>query len=733
MAASFSVPSALLGAEEECSSVHTDDPMGHAEATPSSSASGFSMACPPRLSEGSTGSSPCFVPDGMCITGLKQASNDSAEPLPDTPRTQDPESPTGWDHSLPSPPSSESVEYVSNSADASATGTDAHGMGDASAHLNEKPWGRSLGTATREAAKSTVAAAAATVSAATDRLMMMHLFVSRLLRGGSSRLRDREDKETTEHDSKKGAAKTAGVSMAFHERGHESELLQYHFMILILAVTVAFGTQNALAPNLTRIAETFHFSETERDLRIGGTLAFLFYAPGCVGAIAVGLCAGVLNRNRLVSVVLLVAGLASLCTFFVDAYWQLAVLRLVAGLASGGVHPLAYSLVGDWFGPSLRACASAFVLGAAGFGTFCGQCLAAMLGSLDWRWVFLILAAPLLFMAHFYHLANGRLGAPLTHQVESGAGSRERQELTLEGLKGMAKSKTNVLMLIQAFPGNVPWGVLVVYLHDFLRTDVGLSDNVAIASIVAVATASFCGMIVGGMVGGHLYAQSGRKLLRFCAAACVLRCVPCVMIFAFPAVVGKGPEGPALLMLIVLLLAAAFGSTLPTANIGAVLLNVNTAEVRGTICAIYSVLDDISKAMGTVVASLLGALVGSRALWLLSAAALLAASVTYAADEARVVEAERRGEGAGFRQLSDEGSHDCMPLLLKQQQLLHNQPGSLRAQPAMYEHQEDIMDVRLRFLKQAEQRGGPFSCEAAPDVWDQLEDHANCSQHRSRL
>lgn len=37
-------------------------------------------------------------------------------------------------------------------------------------------------------------------------------------------------------------------------------------------------------------------------------------------------------------------------------------------------------------------------------------------------------------------------------------------------------------------------------------------------------------------------------------------------------------------------------------------------QVRGTICAIYTVLDDISKAVGTVVASLLGTLVGSRAL-----------------------------------------------------------------------------------------------------------------------
>ncbi|XP_026189711.1 uncharacterized protein LOC34622222, partial [Cyclospora cayetanensis] len=551
-------------------------------------------------------------------------------------------------------------------------------------------WKRTVKAATASASST----ASVTASAVTRRLIWMQAFISRLL-----------------------ATSSASLNVLV-------------FVVLILAVTVAFGTQNSLAPNLSRIADTFHFSEAERDIRVGGELAFLYYIPGCIGALTVGLCAGVLDRNKLVSAVLLLSGLASLCTFFVNAYWQLAALRLVAGLASGGVHPLAYSLVGDWFGPSLRSCASAFVLGAAGFGTFCGQCLAALLGSLDWRWVFLILAAPLLFMAHFYYLANGRPEGPLTHHMEF-MGAREQQELSLEGLKGMAKSKTNILMLLQAFPGNVPWGVLVVYLHDFLRTDIGLTDTAAIAAIVAVAAASFCGMIVGGMIGGHLYAQSGKRLLRFCATTCVLRCVPCVMIFAFPAIMGKAPEGPTLLLLLLLLLAAAFGSTLPTANIGAVLLNVNTAEVRGTICAIYTVLDDVSKALGTVVASLLGALVGSRALafqlsmslWLLSAAALFAASNTYAADEARVIAGESNKDGLGFRQLADEGAQDRMPLILKHQQQASQQEASALCQCLVHETHEEPTDVGFRVLKQQAQLRKPGSSDAAAGLWEQLEDH----------
>ncbi|CDJ58558.1 hypothetical protein EMWEY_00016490, partial [Eimeria maxima] len=493
---------------------------------------------------------------------------------------------------------------------------------------------------------------------------------------------------------------------------------------------------------------------------------FLYYTPGCIGSIAVGLCAGLLDKNKLVSAVLLLAGLASLCTFFVNAYWQLALLRLAAGLASGGVHPLAYSWVGDWFRPSLRSCASALVLGAAGFGTFCGQCLAALLGALDWRWVFLILAAPLLFMAQFYYIANGPLTATSSshctpHCVEAGeGGAYECRGLDLNSLKAMARSKTNLLMLVQAFPGNVPWGVLVVYLHDFLRTDVGLSDSVAIAAIVAVAAASFCGMIVGGMIGSQLYAHSGRRLLRFCSCTCVLRCIPCVMIFAFPAVVGRAPQGPALLGLLALLLGAAFGSTLPTANIGAVLLNV-----RGTICAIYTVLDDISKALGTVVASVLAAFVGSRALafqlsmslWLLSAAALWAASTTYAADEDRAVAAERKRDGLGFRCLSDDGANDRTPLILRQHQQALQQKTmevgecSCCCSPRdTLKHSNSVSscttccsnsgcEQRPGSDQRTAKRGAGLgalklpSSEASSSIWEQIEEDGGYSRHLSRL
>lgn len=116
-------------------------------------------------------------------------------------------------------------------------------------------------------------------------------------------------------------------------------------------------------------------------------------------------------------------------------------------------------------------------------------------------------------------------------------------------------------------------------------------------------------------------------------------------------------------------------------------------------------------------------------MWLLSAAALFAASANYAADEARVVAAEAQASGCGFRQLSDEGVQDCMPLILKQQQTLQ-QDGASTLHECMVHESEDKADVRLRVLRE---QGQACHCEIVSAVWDQLEEQATYSRNRSRL
>merc|ERR1719183_1140599 len=91
-----------------------------------------------------------------------------------------------------------------------------------------------------------------------------------------------------------------------------------------------------------------------------------------------------------------------------------------------------------------------------------------------------------------------------------------------------------------------------------------------------------------------------------------------------------------------LLIVGGFFATMGSACTGAMLLNVNLPEMRGSVMAMYSVLDDLSKGFGTLFVSMIVRLVGGRAiayqlsllLWVFTGVALLYTWHTYEEDEA---------------------------------------------------------------------------------------------------
>merc|ERR1719206_1063545 len=95
---------------------------------------------------------------------------------------------------------------------------------------------------------------------------------------------------------------------------------------------------------------------------------------------------------------------------------------------------------------------------------------------------------------------------------------------------------------------------------------------------------------------------------------------------------------------------------------GAMLLNVNLPEMRGSVMAMYSVLDDLSKGFGTLFISMIVRIVGGRSiayqlsllLWVFTGIALLYTWDTYGEDE------------AAMRKNLDEAAKEAMVLLSKQ-------------------------------------------------------------------
>eukprot|EP00929_Paragymnodinium_shiwhaense_P046884 TRINITY_DN23836_c0_g1_i1.p1 TRINITY_DN23836_c0_g1~~TRINITY_DN23836_c0_g1_i1.p1 ORF type:complete len:581 (+),score=136.56 TRINITY_DN23836_c0_g1_i1:173-1915(+) len=442
----------------------------------------------------------------------------------------------------------------------------------------------------------------------------------------------------------------------------------HSFSIAITLVTLGlmYSVHNLIAPNMTAMAKVFHFNAYERDAYIGGELTLFFYFPGVFGALFAGVLSGMLERKLLMGVLAILTALSCLMTARVATFHQLAWARAITGFAIGGVLPVVYSLVGDWFPASRRASATAFVTAASGIGVFVGQCIATILGVNDWQLPFIVVALPTIAAgALILHSAV----EPARGAQEEGAEAENLYRRTsathmfnARTLSQFMRNKTNVLVIIQAFPGNIPWGVIIVYLHDFLVQDIGLSMKGALGAITILAGAAFVGVILGGFIGEALYKSSSQHLGLFCGVCNIVRAVPFFLIFGWKEFFGpldKSSEG----LFYTLLVLGGFFATMASPCTGAMLLNVNLPETRGSVMALSSVLDDLAKGFGTLFVSVIVSLVGGRAmayqisllLWVGTGLALLHTQKTYIEDEELM------------RKHLDEAALEAMMLHTKQQ------------------------------------------------------------------
>lgn len=448
----------------------------------------------------------------------------------------------------------------------------------------------------------------------------------------------------------------------------------YSIGAVLLALGFMYSVHNLLAPNMTNVARLFHFNKFERDAYIGGELTLAFYIPGVVGSLVAGVLSGVADRRLLLAVLACLTALACLLTADVGTFRELAWSRAVTGVCIGASLPVVYSLVGDWFPAQQRARATAFVTAASGAGVFLGQCLAAVTGSYDWRWPFMIVAFPAAFCgALIWYIADEPVRGGQEDSIENlyqNTGLQYVPAFSTRHFKAALLNKTNILVILQAFPGNIPWGVIIVYLHDFLKEDLGLSTESALSAIATLSFSAFLGVLTGGFLGESLYGANSRHLAIFGGVCNIVRAVPFYIIFGWVRLFGP-LERTSESIFFVILIIGGFVATMASPGTGAMLLNVNLPETRGSVVALYSVLDDLSKGFGTLFVSMIVPLVGGRAwayqfslmLWVFTGVALLYTWYTLEDDERQM------------RRHLDEAAMESMVHLSKQ-----------RAQQAVKDH-----------------------------------------------
>jgi MFS transporter, DHA1 family, inner membrane transport protein len=177
--------------------------------------------------------------------------------------------------------------------------------------------------------------------------------------------------------------------------------------IIAIATFAASLSVRALDPVLPHVADEFSISITTAA-SFAAVFAFTFAAVQPV----LGAAADLFGKARLMTTCLVLLGLANILGAMTASFPMLFATRVLAGIGSGGVFPVALSLTSDLVGPEKRQVAIGRTLAGSMTGNLLGASFSGVIGDfLGWRGVLAVLG--LLVVAASVAVTAGFRGAAL--------------------------------------------------------------------------------------------------------------------------------------------------------------------------------------------------------------------------------------------------------------------------------------------------------------------------------
>ncbi|MBR0697464.1 MFS transporter [Bradyrhizobium lablabi] len=177
--------------------------------------------------------------------------------------------------------------------------------------------------------------------------------------------------------------------------------------IITLATFAASLSVRALDPVLPHVADDFGVS-----IATAASFAAVFAFTFAVVQPAIGAAADLFGKARLMTICLVLLGAANVLGALSTSFPMLFVTRVLAGIGSGGVFPVALSLTSDLVGPDKRQLAIGRTLAGSMSGNLLGATASGLIGDLlGWRGVLAVLGGLVIIVA--IAVAAGFRGAAL--------------------------------------------------------------------------------------------------------------------------------------------------------------------------------------------------------------------------------------------------------------------------------------------------------------------------------
>ena len=376
-----------------------------------------------------------------------------------------------------------------------------------------------------------------------------------------------------------------------------------------------FADQNLIAPNLQNIGRSLGLNtDADVDWYLGGVIPVLFFILGGAVSLSMGYLSQRYSRKNLLLFTLVLGEGTCLLSGFATTFTEFAILRTLTGFGLGGVFPLLFSVLGDYFTSRHRAVAAGYLSLAMGLGIGVGQLVGGTLGQADpidgWRTSFIVVAAPSFLFALVYWLfcpEPVRGGAEKELEGIAEDLSMEAHRFTMKDLRTVLSSKTNLGIFLQGIPGTVPWGVFFTFMMDYYERHYSFAKDEAAGLVTLAAVGVFAGTFFGGIIGQWLYNRNKKLQPIFCGVTTFLGVFPSLYLLQADSIVNTP-------LFIVLNIGTGFLISLTGSNVRAILINTNSPRNRSAVFAVYNLTDDLGRGLGPAISALFLTMIPDRTL-----------------------------------------------------------------------------------------------------------------------
>ncbi|MDF2824594.1 MAG: transporter [Mycobacterium sp.] len=175
--------------------------------------------------------------------------------------------------------------------------------------------------------------------------------------------------------------------------GWRTEITRVQWLVLA-GTTLGWGLDGfagslyvlVLGPAMTELLPNSGIDVSGASIGFYGGLTVMFFLLGwATGGILFGILADYFGRTRVLSLGILTYAVFTALSAFADTWWQLGILRFIAGVGSGVEAPVGAALIAETWRNRYRARAGGIMMAGYAGGFFLAAAVYALFGSHGWR------------------------------------------------------------------------------------------------------------------------------------------------------------------------------------------------------------------------------------------------------------------------------------------------------------------------------------------------------------